>query len=574
MKIKTKVRIGVIFLFLIILTLGGTGIYYLNSLSQDSQRILLANYESLQHTKEIIGNCDSLVANYSTALASMESEILKQEQNVTEIGEQELTRDLRAAFENLKAEGASDAGVRRIRQLCIKIQDLNMQAIIRKSDISRNTSEKASTYLVLIASICGIIAFTFIVNFPGYVGDPIAQLTNSIKSIAEKNYEERLHFDRKDEFEELAKAFNQMAEKLDEYEHSNLAKVIFEKKRIETIINQMTDPVIGLDAANTIIFANQQATSILNLQQKDLIGKYAPDVALNNDLFRNLLKSQDGKGSGLIKAVIEGKENYFSKDSVAVSYLPTGELEKINIGSVILLKNVTSYKELDLAKTNFIATISHEIKTPIAALQMCAKLLQDQRVGMLNEEQNGILKTLNDELSRLSNITNELLDLSQVESGNIRLTIKETRPDEIVQLAVEAVKFQAERKNIKVQADVEKDLPDIQADIDKTTWVLVNFLTNALRYSPENDTILLSCKRENSYVQFSVQDNGPGIDKKYLPRIFERFFQVPGTSSGTGLGLAISREFIEAQGGTVDVKSEIGQGSTFIFNLSPNFLKP
>lgn len=573
MKIKTKVRVGVIFLFLIILTLGGTGIYYLNSLSQDSQQILIANYESLQHTHEIIANCDSLAVNYSGALASMENDILKQERNVTEIGEQELTRDLRVAFEKLKVEGVSDKAVRHIRQLCIKIQDLNMRAIIRKSDISRNTAEKASTYLVLIASLCGIIAFTFIVNFPGYVGDPIAQLTNSIKSIADKNYEERLHFDRKDEFEELAKAFNQMAEKLDEYEHSNLAKVIFEKKRIETIISQMTDPVIGLDAANNIIFANQQATSILNLQQTDLIGKYAPDVALNNDLFRNLLKSPDGKGAGLIKAVIDGKENYFSKDSIAVSYLPTGELEKISIGSVILLKNVTSYKELDLAKTNFIATISHEIKTPIAALQMCAKLLQDQRVGMLNEEQNGILRTLNDELSRLSNITNELLDLSQVESGNIRLTIKETRPEEIVHLAADAVKFQAERKNIKVQADVERDLPDIQADIDKTTWVLVNFLTNALRYSPENDTILLSCKRENRYVKFSVQDHGPGIDKKYLPRIFERFFQVPGTSSGTGLGLAISREFIEAQGGTVDVRSEIGQGSTFIFKLNPNLVK-
>src|SRR6185369_15491856 len=114
------------------------------------------------------------------------------------------------------------------------------------------------------------------------------------------------------------------------------------------------------------------------------------------------------------------------------------------IGTVILLKNITPYKELDLAKTNFIATISHELKTPIASLQMCVKLLQDDRVGSLNEEQSTITKTLGDEVSRISKITNELLDLSQVETGNIKLSIKKADSADIVRLAAEAVKFPAE----------------------------------------------------------------------------------------------------------------------------------
>jgi signal transduction histidine kinase len=377
-----------------------------------------------------------------------------------------------------------------------------------------------------------------------------------------------LQFDRNDEFEELAGAFNQMAEKLDEYEHSNIAKIIFEKKRIETIINRMTDPVIGLDESNKIIFANDQALDLLSLDRIAVIDRYAPDIAVNNDLLRSLIKTNQTKeDTALIRVVVAGKENYFTKENIRVNYVPTGEKENISIGSVILLKNVTSYKELDLAKTNFIATISHELKTPIASLQMCVKLLQDSRVGSLNEEQNNIIKTLGDEVTRISKITNELLDLSQVETGNIKLNLKKVESQDIVRLAAEAVKFPAERKHVAVDVEIDKDVPPVQADVDKTTWVLVNFLTNAIRYSPENGHVVVKCRAQDSVVNFSVADSGPGIQRKYLDRIFEKFFQVPGTPSGTGLGLAISKEFIEAQGGKIKADSVVGSGSEFSFQL-------
>lgn len=289
-----------------------------------------------------------------------------------------------------------------------------------------------------------------------------------------KNYEERLTFDRKDEFEELAQAFNSMAEKLDEYEHSNLAGILFEKKRIETIINRMTDPIIGLDEQKKIVFANDQALLLLNISSAHLIDRYAPDVAVENDLFRTLIKPHhlSKSDSPLIKIVLEGKENYFSKENISISYNPTGENEVVNIGQVILLKNVTPYKELDLAKTNFIATISHELKTPIASLQMCIKLLQDSRVGTVNEEQGSILQTLHDETARLSNLTNELLDLSQVETGNIKLDIRKTDVKDIMNFAQKAVKFLAERKRVNIELSILEKTAHIHADVDKTSWVL------------------------------------------------------------------------------------------------------
>lgn len=568
MSIKTKVTLGVLFLFAVILTIGGLGLYYLQRLSQESKNILTDNYETLQYTKEIIAECDLLHQDSLGALKAIEKNLQLQEQNVTEPGERELTGRLRAAFEKMKLSGVTQAALADLRSICLSIQHVNMQAILRKNENAQDTSENASTYLIIVGTICILAAFTFIMNFPGYIANPIVQLTSGIKAIANKNYEERLQFDRNDEFEELAGAFNQMAEKLDEYEHSNLAKIIFEKKRIETIINRMTDPVIGLDESNRIIFANDPALELLNLDRTAVIDQYAPDVAVNNDLLRSLIKRENGKEtSSFIKVVVGGRENYFTKENIRVSYLPTGEHEHITIGSVILLKNVTSYKELDLAKTNFIATISHELKTPIASLQMCVKLLQDSRIGSLNEEQSNITKTLYDEVSRIVKITNELLDLSQVETGNIKLDITRASAQDILERAIEAVRFPAARKHVTVELEVEKDIPPVHADIDKTTWVLVNFLTNALRYSPENGRVVVKCDTRNGRVIFSVTDYGPGIAQKYLARIFEKFFQVPGTPSGTGLGLAISKEFIEAQGGTIRAESVVGSGSEFSFQL-------
>ncbi|MBT1698837.1 cell wall metabolism sensor histidine kinase WalK [Fulvivirgaceae bacterium PWU4] len=568
MSIKTKVALGVAFLFIVIVTVGGMGLYYLKALTSDSKNILTDNYETLEYTKRIIEVCDSLGTDSTRALGAIESNLRRQEDNVTEAGERELTHRLRVAFERLKNTGIADSCIVRIRNICLAIQDLNMQAIIRKNEVTQNTAHDATTYLIIIGTICTLAAFTFIINFPGYIANPIMQLTRSIKSIANKDYEERLHFDRKDEFEELAEAFNQMAEKLDEYEHSNLAKILFEKKRIETIINRMNDPVIGLDEHDKVVFANDQALSLLHLTSRDVLNHYAPDIAVNNDLFRSLIRENAGAHeSTLIKAIVGGKENYFSRESINISHTPTGEKDAVKIGQVILLKNITPYKELDLAKTNFIATISHELKTPIASLQMCSRLLNDARIGSLNDEQRNIVSTLEDEIVRLSKITNELLDLSQVETGNIRLNIRKADPKDILTMAVEAVKFHAERKHVAIEVQAAGDLPPIQADVDKTTWVLVNFLTNAIRYSPENERIILSCDHSNGAISFSVEDHGPGIEEKYLNRIFEKFFQVPGTPSGTGLGLAISKEFIEAQQGEIGVTSEVGKGSRFTFRL-------
>ena len=583
MNIKTKISLGLFFLFTVILIEGGISIYYLTEISDDAKNIIKANYESIEYMQGMTAALDSLQKD-STSILRLKKNLKAQEGNVTELGEMEETIQLGNLVKELNS-GYSDSLAREIRYSIFKITNLNLKAIIHKNAIADETAHQATTYLGVIVVICFLISFSFIVNFPGYIANPIAQLTSSIKAIANRNYEERLEFNRSDEFEELAQAFNSMAEKMDEYEHSNLANLLFEKKRIETIINRMNDPVIGLDDKRYIIFANTEAIELLNKKEEELVGHYAPDVAVTNDLLRRLIQDiaiHNLGGNGAIssggsvekqdkpiKIFAHGKESYFTREIIPISITHTGEKKPVHIGTVILLKNITPFKELHLAKTNFIATISHELKTPIASLQMGAKLLQDSRVGSLNDEQSRIVQTVNDETQRLMKITGELLDMAQVETGNIKLNLTSVPANDVIEQAYEAVKFQAEQRHIQLHVDTLNKPFFVQADKDKTVWVLINFLTNAIRHSPENGEVFVRCVIEKERVRFSVKDSGMGIEPKHLEKIFDRFYRVPGSDpkKGTGLGLSICKEFIEAQRGTVAVQSEMGKGSDFSFSL-------
>jgi signal transduction histidine kinase len=276
--------------------------------------------------------------------------------------------------------------------------------------------------------------------------------------------------------------------------------------------------------------------------------------------MRSLLQNGQSKE---LKIYADNKESYFNKDILDVTN--NGEV----IGQVIVLRNITPFHELNEAKTNFIATVSHELKTPISSIKMSAQLLSDNRIGNLNEEQTELLKSISDDSERLLKITSELLNMSQVETGNIQLKLQPTAPAEIVKQALEAVQFKAQQKQVNIKINAEADLPMINADLEKTAWVLINFLTNAIKYSPENSTVEINTFRKKNIVTFVVTDHGKGIEEKYLPKIFDRYFKVPGSSkTGTGLGLAISKEFIEAQGGVIKVESGIGEGASFAFELT------
>lgn len=567
MKIKTKLTFGVGLLFLLIILLALVSGWFVNSLKKDTNNILTANYFSLQFSRNMILALED-ISKDSSAVANFQLNLEKQKKNVTEIGEAEATKTIVEHFESLKINPADSTLSSLLRKDIAEVMRLNMQAIERKSNLANDTAESAYLWISFAGAMCFIIAFILLVNLPGNIANPIKELTNSIKQIAAQNYHERVHFDEYNEFGELATSFNTMAQKLEEYSESKLDKIIQGKKRIETLINNMHDPVIGIDENKNILFINDEALVITGLKEAEVLGKQIQEVAVYNDLVRTLTKDlllpEKQRTEKVIKIFADNKESYFEKEFVDIQIIPTGEENPKLIGYVILLKNITALKELDIAKTNFIGTVSHEFKTPISSIKMSLQLLENEKIGNLNQEQKNLVESIKDDSNRLLKITGELLNIAQVESGNVQLAIKPCNPVDIMQYAIDATQTQADQKQIKFKVSFQENLPNVKADIEKTAWILTNLISNAVRYSYENSTIFLSISTSNDKIVFSVKDTGQGIPTQFHNKIFDRYFRVPGThKEGTGLGLAISKEFVEAQGGEITVDSEVGSGSVF-----------
>jgi len=529
---------------------------------------------------------------YNEKRKDFESHLYDEKHNITEEGEKDLVNQLESAYNNLLTlfnNAKSDQLLNRqtyfndlipvfndVKNLIVRISEININAIVRKNDQLKAESHQAFISISILGTICFMISFIFLLNFPGNIANQIKRLTIGIKEIAQKNYDQQLPFNPGDEFGELAEAFNTMARKLSEYDNTNLSQLLFEKKRTEAIIGKMKDAIIGLNEKKEIIFCNPLAYELLNTKPFQVLGKYAPDVASQNSLLQSIIKDlMNGsyKNSDFvpIKIFTDNKESYFVKDTFDVTTLDGDGKETLLIGYVIILRNITRFYEIDEAKTNLIATISHELKTPISSARLNLKLLEDNRIGELNDEQKNIVTSVKNEMNRLLKITGELLDLSQVETGNMKINCQLVHPEMIMNRAIEAIRPQAEEKKITMNIKCETDLKPVFADLEKITWVLINFISNAVQYSGENSEIKIEAANDNENVRFSVQDFGNGINEKYLNKIFEKFFRVPGSAkTGTGLGLAISKEFIIMHKGKIWAESKPGYGSKFFFSLPAN----
>lgn len=550
--VKRKIRYGTIFLFILLMILGGVSLFHISRLQNDSQIILKDNYESLDYSHQMLSALDSI--NY----LEFERSLSGQEKNITEQGEGNATANIRSFFTRLKSGDTSSTLTNEIRANVYKLLKVNMAAIETKNNNANVTANKAVTYITLIAAVIFIVSLTFTYNFPSVITNPMNTLTQGIAEISAKNYRHRIHLTRKDEFGQVADAFNAMAERLEYFENSNLNQIIFEKTRAEAVINSLKDASIGIDKNGLILFANDQALQLLALKSENIVGKTIDEVSLRNDLFRFLLEEQN---SMPFKIVVENRENYFIKEVIDIA-------RDTSSGRVIVLKNITSFKELDVAKNNFIATISHELKTPLASSDFSLKLLQDERVTKLRPEQQELVENLQRDNQRMLKILSELLNISQVEAGKMQLHFNEVPPEEIANNAIVAVINTAKEKNITIEKNYGEHLSKVYVDSEKTGWVLNNLLINAIKYSKTDGVIIVEISQVDQQVRFTVKDHGPGIPAEFQSKVFDRFFKVPGSSSaGSGLGLTISKEFIEAMGGKLWVTSKLGEGSTFGFDL-------
>lgn len=605
MKIKTKAALGIYVLVTIILSLGVISSYFIYKLSHASEQILKDNYASVEYCNDIqqaleqvhksyilwafqasYASVQKPEPDYSELLLVVHAKLEAEEHNITETGEQAAATALKKTIETYihTLDSATNKKTAQallpeiihlhaiIQQELRNLSDINMQAITHKNTTAQEVSADAILAVSVISMLALFITLPILLNFPGYIANPIIEIKEKIRAIAQKNYDQKLYIEGHDELSELGAEFNKMTEKLQEYQRSDYAALMTEKSSIDSIVKNLNEGIILLDEAQMIKVINPVALQLLDLDSTVLIGKYAPDVAMKNDLFRELIKDlQDSKNevSRLIRITIGNEENYFNKEIFTVlREHPESKQEEV-AGYIISLRNITEFKKLDLAKTNFMAIVSHELKTPISSISLSLKLLEDERVGTLNEEQHTLIGSVREQAGRLTKITGELLNIAQVENGNITLEMTSVNAADIIKFSADLMMPHMKAKNIQLIQDISQHLPLVKADLEKTVWVMTNLIGNAVRYTPQNGKITISAHPSLKEVQFAVEDSGPGIDNKNKEKIFQRFVQLDRSErrDGIGLGLAISKEFIQEEGGKIWVESELGIGSKFLFTL-------
>ena len=458
--------------------------------------------------------------------------------------------------------------------LLVTLSVVNLQILTATepdSPVAMPSLERALLWISITGGICILTGLVLLIWLPRSINRPVKELTRGILEIANHNYEKRLDMKGYEEFREVSDSFNRMAEKLTEYRDSTLADILSAKKFLEAVVNSIHEPIIGLNTEREILFINNEALNVLNMKRENVIRHSAEELSLKNDLLRRLIRElvTPGEKNEPLKIYADNKESYFQASYIPIENAEAEKGEARNLGDVILLKNITEFKKLDSAKTTFISTISHELKTPISAIMMSLQLLEDKRVGVLNGEQEQLSKNIKDNSQRLLDITGELLNMTQVEAGKLQMMPKITKPIELIEYAIKANQVQADKFNIQIEVEYpEEKIPKLFVDSEKIAWVLTNLLSNAIRYSKENGRVVIGARREEEYIELYVQDFGKGIDPRYHQSIFDRYFRVPGTKvQGSGLGLSISKDFVEAHGGTLTVQSELGKGSCFVMRL-------
>lgn len=602
-NLKQKLYIGFGFFFLMVILLWVISGYVINDLANRSEAMLKENYQTVESASALMSDIDEIKNQqthfyfdgqqvfdenaYQQKLTLIDKHLSAVRNNITEPGEEALVNQLDSTYLQYinvfnrhcksKDGGASIffsellPKYQQTREMVASLSRMNMAAIIHKNNLLKNNAQHAFVILSVIGLFCFFVSVLFIWRYPNKIVNPIRQLITGIREIALKNYEQRLTVNSRDELQQLAEEFNQMATRLDEFEHTNLAHLLFEKRRVDTLIDKMQDAIIGVSEDDVIIFCNSPACQLLQMRREAIEGQPVDNVSKINPMLMQLIGNSfdvnHRSDTAPLKIYIDNKAFFFSKEIIEVEVNADDQMQPLKAGYVIVLKNITRFLEQNQAKTDFIATISHELKTPLASMKLNIKLLEDERVGSLNAEQQHIVSEMKAEADKMKNISSELLDLAQVESGSIHLNILNVGADQIIEYVREVMEHNR-GDHPQVSYDVEGNLPMMLCDPEKTAWVLINLINNALKYSLGSSMVCVSVVREHEMIRFAVQDFGQGIEEQYLNKIFEKYFRIPGsTQEGSGLGLAISKEFIVKQNGCIWAESEVGFGSKFNFTL-------
>lgn len=458
-----------------------------------------------------------------------------------------------------------------LRFLCLRMLDYNQQRIAQTNLRIHATATRGAILAVISATALAIVLLVGVnIRFTRGVIRPTQKLSQTFRLIRSGYLFPKIDITSGGELAELYAEFNKMTERLRAYERMNIQQIIAEKQKAEGVVESLTEPIIVTDQQYKLILMNQAAVHMLGLNHRNWQEKPVFRVVKENRIREVLcapIEEKWDKGELRLYDFQNGEERYYRPHRTLVPGA-NGEVKYL----VTLFQDITPYKKLDQLKSNFIATVSHEFRTPLTSMNMTIDILLREVIGTINERQHALLASAKEDISRLIKLVRDLLDLSRLESGQYRIKKEWVNLRSLVGKASHALALEIERKRLDFQIQIPQDFPKVWADREQILLVLSNLLSNAVRHTPEHGRITVMAKIEKQMVYVSVADTGKGIPKNELETIFDKFVQIQSpfesTPGSVGLGLAIAKEAIEAHGGTISVESEVGKGSTFTFTLT------
>ena len=397
----------------------------------------------------------------------------------------------------------------------------------------------ADVNLILLSATLFAVAITMVLGYilAKTITDPIKEVTKYAQKMADGDFDVRIRIKSNDEIGKLGEMFNFLSLRLKQ----TLNGIQGEKNKIEAIIRFMTDGVVATDAKGRIIHFNEAAEKMLNANLE--LGM--PIEGILN------LKKED----------VVATMNCGNK-VLTVNIAPLKGNQQIE-GYVYVLHDITEQHKLDTMRKEFVANVSHELRTPIATIKSYVETLLYSDVDA--EYSKKFLKIIDSETDRMTRLVKDLLLLSKMDSEDNNLKFEQKNLNDIVVEAINRLSIEAHKKNQKLIVDLQETPRYVYIDRDKMEQVIVNLVTNAIKYTPENGMIKIMTEYDESFASLIVEDNGIGIPKEDLPRIFERFYRVDKARSrelgGTGLGLSIVKQIVELHKGEVNIESEVGKGT-------------
>jgi two-component system, OmpR family, phosphate regulon sensor histidine kinase PhoR len=490
-----------------------------------------------------------VISDSSTDAAAMENHLTRPEVQQALRGQEDTQTRISGTLNTQMLYAAvpvrSGSQIIGVARLSVSLQEVESNLATVRSAVTGFT--------ILIILLAGLLTFLL----TNYTIEPLQHLTAAARRLSVGEFGDLPDVNRQDEIGELNRAFHQMTVQL----KGKITELEMERGKMSAVLSNMTDGVMIVDHNGNVQLINPAAARMFGIQSEEAPGHSLIEVSRQHqmvDLWHRSSSSGEQKSS-TIEITIE-------KNYIQAIATPLGD--NASSGVLLVLQDLTRIRRLEMVRRDFVSNVSHELRTPLASLKALAETLQE---GALEDPPAArrFLLRMESEIDTLTQLVQELLELSRIESGRVPLEKKSISPHDLLNRSVERMQLQAERAGINLHLELAENLPNVNADRVRMEQVLVNLLHNAIKFTPPGGDITVSAYANEKDVVLYVQDSGVGISEEALPRIFERFYKADRARSGggTGLGLSIARHLVEAHGGRIWAESTQGKGSTFYFSL-------